>query len=103
MKFNKSSEFEWFYNSSGPDGDEEVELPFRILVLGDFTANAASEYLDEQTPVSINTGNFNSVMRKFSPELTINVEDKLSDESDKPLVFEFTFHSLNDFSPEYFI
>ncbi len=91
------------YNSSGPNGDEEVELPFRILVLGDFTSNEASEYLDQQMPENITEGNFNSVMRKLSPELNLQVDNKLSESSDQPFVCEFAFHSLNDFSPEYFI
>ena len=63
------------YRSSGPDGDKDVELPFRLLVLGDFSsANEDDVFIDKPT-ININLNNFSNVMQSLSVNVDILVED----------------------------
>ncbi|MCJ8315116.1 MAG: type VI secretion system contractile sheath large subunit [Saccharospirillaceae bacterium] len=92
------------YRSSGPDGDKDVELPFRLLVLGDFSsANEDDVFIDKPT-ININLNNFSNVMQSLSVNVDILVEDKLTEieDADK-LTFSFKFESINDFNPENFV
>ena len=91
------------YTSSGPRGDQDVELPFRVLVLANFTGNEDAEYFEEQTPVSVSNTNFNLVMARFSTGMSILVDDKLREDSDETFSFTLKIKTLNDFSPQYFI
>ena len=64
---------------------EEVELPLKMLVLGDFTLRASAEPIAERKPINIDKDNFNEVMSSQKLDLAMQVQDKLSVEGGERL------------------
>lgn len=77
---------------------ESVELPFRVLVLGDYTMNEDSSYLDEDDPENITQNSLAPLFIKYKPELNLKLKDVLSG-SDDELLLNYKFSSIEDFSP----
>jgi len=88
------------YQSNTGSGAQDVELPFRVLVLGNFTCDERADFFDNQTPVSVNNENINSVLSSFNISFDLSVEDKLTDKGDAPLSFHLSINSLKDFHPD---
>ena len=84
-----------------PDGDndEKVELPFRTLVLGDFTGKPDDTPLEDREVVDINADNFESVMSSMDLELDMIVPDKIGSGEDDVRV-NLKIDSMNSFRPE---
>jgi len=89
------------YRSGDKKTGMDVELPFRTLVLGDFTQSGVSEVFDGQTPVSVTTDNINDVIKGLGIELVIDVPDCLmDDESSDNLTITLPLTAISDFSPQ---
>lgn len=90
------------YKSATGDAQEQVELPFRQLVLGDFTLREDSQPLDERTPINIDKDTFDDVLKAQELSLQLSVPDRLSDEAedDARLSLDLTFESIKDFQPD---
>jgi len=88
------------YQSSAAGNAQDVELPFRVLVLGDFSCNENSEYFDEQVPINVTNENINSVLSSFNIAVDLNVENKLTDNEDTALLFQIKITSLESFHPD---
>lgn len=88
------------YKSSTGDAQEEVELPLKVLMMGDYTGRPDSTPVEERKPINIDKGNFNEVMSKQNLEVAVSVPDKLSDAKDASLALKLKFQNLNDFGPE---
>lgn len=82
------------------DGAEEVELPLKILAIGDYTGRKDDRQLEDRKPINIDKDNFEEVMEKHNLAIDINVEDKLSDQSGGELAVGLKFNTMKDFSPE---
>lgn len=79
--------------------EQEIELPFRLLVCGDFTCNEDSQYFDGQEIHAISDNTLEPMFLKFTPSISIRVENKLlKDEGE--LVLDYKFLSIEDFSPQ---
>lgn len=82
---------------------EMKELPFVMGVLGDFTGHAEEgrARLKDRSFVEINPDNFDDVLARMKPHLTLSVENKLSEDPDAgKLGVNLDFKSLDDFSPD---
>ncbi|HKB07148.1 MAG TPA: type VI secretion system contractile sheath small subunit [Candidatus Polarisedimenticolia bacterium] len=88
------------YKPATGDAKEEVELPFKMVVLGDFTMRADDRPLEERKPIRVDKDNFNEVLKKQNLSLDINVEDRLSGNEDSELGLSLKFGALKDFAPE---
>jgi type VI secretion system protein ImpB len=78
---------------------KKVELPLKLLVMGDYSNGQDTRALAEREKVSINKNNFNAVLADFNPRAKIAVENMLAaDGSELPVDLEF--HSMDDFKPE---
>ena len=87
------------YKTSIGGIEQEIELPFRLLVCGDFTCNEDSQYFDGQEVHVISDNTLEPLFLKFTPSISIRVENKLlKDEGE--LVLDYKFLSIEDFSPE---
>ena len=88
------------YETKVGDKSEQIELPFKLLVLGDYTRDERSQYLDEQTPILLNaeSSSLEVLFKQLKPELKLKVANKLEDD-DSDLLIELTFNSLDDFTP----
>lgn len=82
------------------DGAEEVELPLKILAIGDYTGRADDRPVEDRKPINIDKDNFNEVMEKHELGVDITVPDELSGEADAELAVGLKFKNLKDFTPE---
>ena len=81
---------------------ELKELPFVVGVLGDFTGNPAEPLpkVKDRKFVEVNPENFDSVLEGMKPRLTLEVENKLSEDAEGGKVrLELKFKQLEDFEP----
>src|ERR1700712_532786 len=57
---------------------EKVELPLKLLLLGDYTMRPDDTPLDERKKISVNKDNFEDVMREQKLKLSMAVPNYLS-------------------------
>lgn len=88
------------YRPATGDAKEEVELPLKLLVVGDFTSQPDDRMIEEREPINIDKDNFNEVMKAQSIKAEVNVPNKLSGEEDSELAVSLQFESIKDFGPE---
>ncbi|ACS78485.1 type VI secretion system contractile sheath small subunit [Maridesulfovibrio salexigens] len=88
------------YKPDTGDAKEEVELPLKLLVVGDFTQKDDDRMVEDRDPVNIDKDNFNEVLKAQDLELNMGVEDKLSGDSDAQMAVKLKFESLKDFDPD---
>ena len=88
------------YKPATGDAQEEVELPLKILMMGDYTGRPDDRSLEERKPINIDKDNFNEVMAQQKLGATINVADKLSGEKGAEMSLDLKFKTLADFTPE---
>ncbi|WP_394560116.1 type VI secretion system contractile sheath small subunit [Aquipseudomonas alcaligenes] len=79
---------------------EEIELPLKLMVLGDFTQRADDRKIEDRKPISIDKNNFDEVLGKQELSLTFNVANRLQDEeSADELPVQLRINSMKDFNP----
>lgn len=78
---------------------EEVELPLRLLVVGDFTARADATPIEERKPVNIDKNNFDEILKAQKVGMTLQVENVVKPEN-KELAVNLQFSEMKDFEPE---
>jgi type VI secretion system protein ImpB len=88
------------YKSNIGDQSEDVELPLKMLMVGDYTGKPSDEVVEEREPVNVNKDNFNDVMKSFGLSVDLAVPDKLSDEPGQEIAASLKFESMKDFSPD---
>jgi type VI secretion system protein ImpB len=87
------------YTAAIGDAQKEIELPLRMLVMGDFTGKKDGTALAERKALSLNKDNFAEVMSQQKLEAQIAVKDRLSGDADSQLALKLKFDSLKDFTP----
>lgn len=88
------------YRPATGDAQEEVELPLKLIVLGDFTLQGDDRMIEDRDPVSVDKDNFNDVLKAQGLVLNINVPNKLSGKEDDELPVNLRFNNLKDFEPD---
>ncbi len=88
------------YKSHIGDAQEEIELPFRFLVLGDFTGRSDDTPIEQRAPISVDKDNFNEVLAGQKVEAQFSVPNALSGEEGAEMPVNLHFDSLKDFSPD---
>lgn len=79
--------------------NEEIELPLKVMVVGDFLQRQDERPMAERKPVSINTSNFTDVMSKQDLKLELTVPNVLQEESKEDISISLSFESMRDFEP----
>ena len=87
------------YTAAIGDAQKEIELPLRMLVMGDFTGKQDGSALADRKAISVNKDNFHEVMSQQKLETKIAVKDKLTGDPDSQLAVSLKFDSLKDFTP----
>lgn len=87
------------YKPSTGDAKEEIELPLKLLVIGDFTQRQEDEVLENRPMINVDKDNFNDVLRGQNLKLNINVDNKLTSDGGE-LPVELKIQSIKDFDPE---
>lgn len=88
------------YRPATGDAKEEVELPLKVLVMGDFTLQKDARSVDDRQPVNIDKDNFNDVLGAHNVRLETVVDNKLSDEPDAQMSLNLDFKKMKDFEPD---
>lgn len=88
------------YKPATGNMQEQVELPLKMLMMGDFTGRQDDRPLEERAPINVDKTNFNEVMAQQDLKVTISVADKLSNEEGTNLALSLQLKSLADFAPE---
>lgn len=88
------------YKPATGDAKEEVELPLKVLVMGDFTLQEDETPVEDRKAINIDKDNFNDVLRSQNLSLNVNVSNTLSDEPDAQMSVDLDFKSLKDFDPD---
>ena len=85
------------YKSHTGDKVDEVELPLKLLMVGDYTGRASDEMVEERPAKN----NFNDVMKSYDLNLNFTVQNKLEEtEEDEQIPVELKFKDIKDFSPD---
>lgn len=87
------------YKSTTGDQSEDVELPLKMLMIGDYTGKVSDETLEDRDPVNIDKDNFDNVMAGFNLSLDMNVGNTLSEEDDDMAV-HIDIKSMKDLTPD---
>jgi type VI secretion system protein ImpB len=78
---------------------KKVELPLKLMMMGDYSNGKEQRPLSERSKVNINKNNFDSVLAEFSPALKLAVENTLAGDNSDTSV-DLNFQSMKDFEPE---
>lgn len=78
---------------------KKVELPLKLLAVGDFSNGREQRPLSEREKVDINKNNFNDVLAKFAPVVNMSVKNTLAGD-DRTDDINLTFKNIRDFEPE---
>lgn len=88
------------YKSTTGDQTEDVELPLKLLMVGDYTGKESDDVIEERKPANINKDNFDDVMKSMDLSLDLHVGNTLSEEDNEPMAVHLEMKSMKDFSPE---
>lgn len=79
---------------------EEVELPFKMLMLGDYTGREDDTPLEERKAIGIDKDNFDDVMASHDLGASFSVKNTLTGEEGDELPVKLSFKNLKDFAPD---
>ncbi len=88
------------YKSSTGGAQEEVELPFRFLVVGDFTGRPENAPIEQRPMINVDKGNFDEVLAGQDVRLEVSVPDELTQQKDSEINVALQFKRMKDFSPD---
>jgi type VI secretion system protein ImpB len=89
------------YRPATGNAQEQVELPLRLLVIGDFTNAPDERTLESREAINLDKDNFNEVLKAQNLELKAQVANKLTGEGQ--LAVNLKFDSIKDFDPDQII
>ena len=80
---------------------QKTELPFVIGVMADLSGQPkeALRPMKERKFANIDRDNFNDILDRSAPRLTMKVDNKLTGEGDSKLAVELNFKHIDDFEP----
>lgn len=80
---------------------DEVELPLKLLVTGDFKGSAEELSLEERETVSVDKHNFDAVMKQSNLSIDIAVPNRLEENAEnQDIGVSLKIESMADFSPD---
>ncbi|MBN2515597.1 MAG: type VI secretion system contractile sheath small subunit [Deltaproteobacteria bacterium] len=88
------------YKPATGDAKEEVELPLKVLVMGDFTLRDDETPVENRKTINVDKDNMDDVLKAQNVRLTTNVKSSLSDDPDAQLTVDLDFQSMKDFDPD---
>ena len=77
---------------------KKAELPFKMLVLGDFSQKGDSGKLVDKEKINVNKDNFNQVMESMDLGVNLSVENKLNADGGD-LKVDLKFKNMKSFDP----
>ena len=88
------------FKPSNGEGLDELELPLKLMMMGDYTLKVDDRKIEDRKAININKNNFNEVLEKHNLSLELQVPNRLTDETtDEELAVKLQFQSMKDFDP----
>lgn len=87
------------YKSLRDGVQEEIELPMKLMVVGDFSFKADETPLEERKAISLDKDNFNDVMAQQKISSTFAVANKLSGKEGDEMAVNLNVGGMKDFTP----
>ena len=79
---------------------EELELPLKLMMIGDYTLTKDDRKLEDRKAININKNNFNEVLENQNIGLDLQVPNRLSDHDvNEEIALSLRFKTLKDFDP----
>jgi type VI secretion system protein ImpB len=88
------------YKPATGGASDEVELPLKMLFIGDYTGRPDPRPLEERTPINVDKDNFEQVLAEQNLQVSMQVQDELSGEKGAELPVALRFKKLGDFGPD---
>ncbi|QKF73944.1 type VI secretion system, tubular sheath protein [Aliarcobacter faecis] len=88
------------YKPAIGDALEDVEIPFKLTVLGDFNPNEEKKLLENKKAIKVDKNNFNEVLKAQNISLDFSVKNKLSEDENDSLNVGLKINHISDLSPE---
>jgi type VI secretion system protein ImpB len=88
------------YRPATGDAKEEVELPLKVLVVGDFTLRDDETPVEERKSINVDKDNLDDVLKAQNVRLQTGVKNTLSDDPEAQLAVDLDFKSMKDFEPD---
>ncbi len=88
------------YKPATGGAQEEIELPLKQLVMGDFTFRKDDRRLEDRKPINVDKDNFNQVMREQELSLAFTVPNRLSGKEGDELAVNLRAETLKDLEPD---
>jgi type VI secretion system protein ImpB len=88
------------YKPATGEQQSEVELPLKMLFVGDYTGRADERPVEDRKPINIDKDNFNEVLAEQNVTLAVTVPNRLTDEPGAELSAKLQFKKLSDFGPD---
>lgn len=82
---------------------EQVELPLKVMVLGDFTQKEDARDIEQRDPVDVNDDNFDEVLASMDVGAQFTVADKTTEEEGKEIEVDLRFEKMSDFEPGHIV
>lgn len=88
------------FKPSTGEGMEELELPLKLMMIGDYTLTKDDRKLEDRKAININKNNFNEVLENQNIGLDLQVPNRLSDHDvNEEIALSLHFKTLKDFDP----
>ncbi|MFK2823980.1 type VI secretion system contractile sheath small subunit [Arcobacter sp. YIC-80] len=88
------------YKPAIGDATEDVEIPYKMTLLGEYNPNEEKVPVEEKKAIKIDKSNFNDVLKAQNLSVTFNVDNKLVEDENASLNVDLKINSVKDFSPE---
>jgi type VI secretion system protein ImpB len=88
------------YKPATGDAQQEIELPLKLVMMGDYTLRQDGTPLEDRKPINVDKDNFSEVMRNQNLHLTFSVANRLSGQEGDEMTTNLKFETLKDFEPE---
>ena len=88
-----------FLEVSKGDAQQKIELPMRLMVLGDYKGRPDATPLAEREVINLNKDNFEDVLKSMDAKLEYTVQDTFKG-GDEEMKVELDIESMKSFDPE---
>ena len=78
---------------------EQVELPLKVMVMGDFTQKEDGRPVEEREPVEVKPDNLDEVIAGMDVSASFSVPDRTTEDAKGEFDVDLQFRSMRDFEP----
>ena len=88
------------YKPAVGDAKSQIELPLKLLVLGDFMARPDDRIMEDREAINVNKNNFDEVMAGMDLNTEFSVPNRLVCGSEEEISISIKPKSLKDLTPD---